>query len=70
LHEHTGKTSWLVVDEVGPLELRGEGFHNVVTDLLIKHPGNIILVIREQLVEEVVKSFNINHYTILGELPA
>lgn len=28
------KEGWLVIDEIGPLELSGEGFHDVLKEVL------------------------------------
>lgn len=43
---------WLIIDEVGPLELSGEGLNEVVLRC-IKRNGNTIIVIREGLEEQV-----------------
>ncbi|MFA0963089.1 nucleoside-triphosphatase [Roseivirga sp. BDSF3-8] len=48
----------IIIDEVGPLELRGEGLHKV----LMKITGSdkvpsLILVVREGLTEEVKKAY-------------
>ena len=52
---------WLVIDEIGPLELQGKGFDKVIRQLL---PGpelketNLLLVIRESLVVDVIAYYN------------
>lgn len=51
---------WLVIDEIGPLELRGEGFHDVLKEALSLRTGNILLVVREGLVQQVQDYFTIN----------
>lgn len=38
---------WLVIDEIGPLELGGEGFHDVLKDVLAGRTGKTLLVVRE-----------------------
>ena len=48
------QNGWLIIDEVGPLELRGEGLSEVVLESL-KRNGNTILVTRESLEEQVKK---------------
>jgi nucleoside-triphosphatase THEP1 len=53
------KPGWLVVDEIGPLELKGQGFHDVLRELLQKRKENIILVVREGLVQQVTEHFKI-----------
>ncbi len=50
----------IIVDEIGPLELRGEGFARVVREL-IAAPGRgpLVLVIREELRDAVTGYFSI-----------
>jgi len=50
---------WLIIDEIGPLELRGEGFHDILEEVLAKRKERIILVVREGsagLVKELFKT--------------
>lgn len=65
------KKGWLVIDEIGPLELRGEGLNEVVLRC-IQRKGNTIIVTREGLEEQVITflqaSVNIIHS--VDELPA
>jgi nucleoside-triphosphatase THEP1 len=61
---------WLVIDEIGKLELKGEGFHSATQKILIDKINSntkIILVIRDYLLEEALKHYNIAHndYTLL-----
>jgi nucleoside-triphosphatase THEP1 len=55
------KDGWLVIDEIGPLELRGEGFHGIVKEVLQQRRKKLILVIRdkEEMVEKVKAYFGI-----------
>ncbi len=55
------KKGWLVIDEIGPMELRGEGFSDVVKEVLANRKHNILLVVRdkEDMVEKVKVYFNI-----------
>ena len=52
---------WVVIDEVGPLELRGEGFSAVLKELIeSRNEGQtIVLVVREELVVKVAEYFSI-----------
>lgn len=53
---------WLVIDEIGPLELEGRGLEPAITKIFIereKFDGNILFVVREGLVKEFVKKYNI-----------
>ncbi len=56
------KKEWIVIDEIGPLELRGEGFADVLHEILRnqKREFRILLVVREGLVEKVMDYFNLN----------
>ncbi len=49
----SAQSGWLIIDEVGPLELRGEGLNEAILYSL-KRNGNTILVTREGLEEQVV----------------
>jgi nucleoside-triphosphatase THEP1 len=55
------RPGWLVIDEVGPLELRGQGFHDVLQEALRQQPEEqtIVLVVREGLVEKVREVFDL-----------
>jgi nucleoside-triphosphatase THEP1 len=52
---------WLIIDEIGPMELRGEGFHDVLKEVLATsvEGRKIILVIRQGLEEKVISHFEI-----------
>ena len=39
---------WLVIDEIGPLELRGEGFSQVLQEVLTIRQERILLVVRDK----------------------
>ncbi len=46
----TGKNTWLVIDELGPMELEGLGWHQLTTRLLeLQHPKMIWVVRKNQL---------------------
>lgn len=51
------ENGWLIIDEIGPLELRGEGFHDVLKEILGKRKENILLVVREGLAKQVKDHF-------------
>lgn len=62
-------SGWIIIDEVGPLELKGEGFSEVIKKLfLIPSELNIILVVRENLFDTVLQYFNIKEYRLFSEL--
>jgi nucleoside-triphosphatase THEP1 len=62
------KPGWLVIDEIGPLELRDEGFAGVLREVL-EGAGNdqkILLVVREGLVEKVCEYFGLENVEVVG----
>jgi nucleoside-triphosphatase THEP1 len=44
---------WLVIDEIGPLELNGQGFHDVLKEVLMQRKNKLVLVVRKGLAEKV-----------------
>lgn len=59
IRENIKLPGWLVIDEIGPLELREEGFHDVLKETLDNRTGNTLLVVREEMVQAVQAFFNI-----------
>jgi len=62
-------TQWLVIDEIGPLELRGEGLEPALQYLFaaesISNPDlKVVLVVRETLVEQVKAHYNLTRYPL------
>lgn len=54
-----------VVDEVGPLELRQEGFYPELNTLAQHYCGPQVWVVRQSCVEAVITTFNLQHKTNL-----
>jgi nucleoside-triphosphatase THEP1 len=65
-----GQRGVLVIDEVGPLEMRGEGFHNVVKEVLQRQDAEqtIILVVREGLVDRVREFFMLSDVVVVRDV--
>src|SRR4051812_30226637 len=62
LSEASKKRGWLILDEIGPLELKGQGFAGVIRQILRLDPyPNLIFVVRENLLEEVMKHFQLKN---------
>lgn len=61
MHEKSG---WLVVDEIGPLELKEEGFSGILKEILrsASNQQKILLVTRESILEQVIQFFGLRHY--------
>ncbi len=61
---------WLIIDEIGPLELLGNGFHDVLKRVLDTKTNkqNLLLVVREGLVEEVKSYFGLEDAIVITSL--
>ncbi|MCX7549627.1 nucleoside-triphosphatase [Xanthomarina sp. F2636L] len=63
------ESKYIIIDELGKLELRNEGFHvsaeKLIPDYECNQQKHLILVIRESLIEPVLKKYSISEYTIL-----
>ena len=61
---------WLVIDEIGPLELRGEGFSEILKEVLAKRRDKILLVVRDKddMVEKLTQAFHINNVMVVKVL--
>lgn len=51
---------WLLIDEIGPLELNGFGFATILKKALHANGIHLILVVRTHLLQEVLNTFAIN----------
>ncbi|KAA9332417.1 hypothetical protein F0P96_13165 [Hymenobacter busanensis] len=63
----TPETRCLVVDEVGPLELRGQGLAPALHTILHTksyQPANLVLVVRTPLVVAAVHTFNLQRWQL------
>jgi len=65
------KPPYLIVDEIGPLELSGKGLEPMVTTLLEDYErslkNRIILVVREHLLEKVISHYNLEDQVIIDQ---
>ncbi len=50
----------VIIDEAGPLELRGEGWHYRITELLQSSVPVVVIAVRNSLVDSVISTFNID----------
>ena len=62
------KQGWLVIDEIGPLELRGDGFCGVLKEVLIVRREKILLVVREGMAENIIDHFGIKEAKTIKEI--
>jgi nucleoside-triphosphatase len=56
---------WIVVDEVGPLELREQGLYAGVVHVLRHAKGNILLVVRKSILDEVIATFQLTDSRVI-----
>jgi len=70
--EGMNKTDWLVIDEIGPMELKGEGFDQILREILEKRNGiqTVLLVVRDGLAEEVKEKYKIENGIVIGSVAA
>ena len=64
------KDGWLIIDEIGPLELKGEGFCDVLKKVLLQRNDKLLLVVREGLVQQVAVYFKINEAKQIHDITA
>lgn len=57
--------SWLIIDEIGPLEMSGKGLEPAVSKVLKKFKRSadhrLILVVRERMLEEVISGYQLQN---------
>ncbi len=59
------KNKFIVIDEIGPLELTGKGFADTLKNILLqKNYTNLLLVVRKELVDDLVNFFLIDKENI------
>lgn len=59
----------LIIDEIGPLELEGGGFAPVLEECLRGYAGNLVLVVREYLKDEVISAFALSDNEVSVKSP-
>ena len=67
IRESIPAKGWLVIDEIGPLELKGEGFSQVLKQAMAERTENILLVVREGLTGQVIAYFDIGDAIIISD---
>ena len=60
IRDAISKDGWLIIDEIGPLELRGEGFSEVLKEVLVRRNDKLLLVVRKEMAQKVNDHFRIN----------
>ena len=72
--ERRSTKNWLVIDEVGPLELQGQGFEPEISNTIdfFKKQNlakNLLLVVRQNLLDEALRHYKIDTFQLF-EFPA
>ncbi len=66
------KPSWLIIDEAGKLELDGKGFYPAIEKIIplykISGEGNLLITVRDSLVEKFVEQFDIRDHSLINSL--
>ena len=63
---------WLIIDEIGPLELEGKGLEPAVSIILSedeKYEGNILCVVRDPMLEKFVEHYGLKGRFEMFEFP-
>lgn len=55
----------VVIDEIGPLEMEGGGWADSIQKILAKYDNTMIWVVRRNLTEQIIQSFDLNNVSIL-----
>jgi len=59
------EADWLVIDELGPLELAGKGWAPLIERILREDPKPMIWTVRRQLAAKIAHKWNIGEVTII-----
>lgn len=59
------KNKIIILDEIGPFELKGEVWANGLNKLLNTYSGILILSVRKTLIREVISHWNLQHPEII-----
>ena len=72
VREAVNKEGWLIIDEIGPLELKGEGFCDVLKEVLAKRAQKLLLVVRDKngMVEKVKEYFGLTSAEVIKAVSA
>ncbi|MHA7131025.1 nucleoside-triphosphatase [Algoriphagus namhaensis] len=54
----------LIIDEIGPLEIRGEGFADLLRLILAQYNGKLLIVLRTEIVREAIEAFQLDRFPL------
>jgi nucleoside-triphosphatase len=62
--------SWLIIDEIGPLELGGKGLEPALTNILLARNnfnGKILCVVRDSILDQFIAKYSLkNNYEVFS----
>lgn len=58
------QTDELIFDEIGPLEIRGEGFSSLLKHTLQNYSGKLLIVLRSEIVNEAIDAFQLDLFPL------
>ncbi len=60
---------WLIIDEIGPLELNNSGLEPAISKIIKEKEnfkGNILIVVRNKLLDTVIKHYKLEEYELFS----
>ena len=66
------KLEWLIIDEIGPLELEGKGLEPAITKIFMegeKFSGKILCVVRDSMIDKFVEYYGLKGRFEMFEFP-
>lgn len=71
-HEFSLAKNYLIIDEIGYLELNGEGLEPTLSEIIketnIRDDVTLLLVVRESLVNQVIDNYKLHNYNIINNI--
>ena len=55
----------IIIDEIGKLELAGDGWHLPLQKLVQLHNGYLLLSVRKEVVNEIIQQYHLNPKIVL-----
>ncbi|MFA7396757.1 MAG: nucleoside-triphosphatase, partial [Sphaerochaetaceae bacterium] len=56
---------YIVIDEIGPLELQQKGFHLLLEKLLSSFEKHLIVVTSNEHVDDIIKKYQLSTYNMI-----
>lgn len=67
-HLQNDSVSTIILDEIGPLELQGKGWNEwLQRSLHLQHGKDLVLVVRENIVSDVIKQYQLGNPQVVGK---